>query len=282
MSYLLWQLIRDVYQDLGGSEVAEVTGGTTTTLVDGNLAGQGRDDDYNEGLIMILQDAGGAGAAPEGEFKRVTDFVDSSGTFTFGAMTVAPASGDIYLRASPYYTMRNIIEQVNKGLVKLGELALVDTTTLDSANNQTEYAASVAWKRRGPFRVDIQTNTGDGNDNQWERVEEWEFIPAVPGTAGLIVLRKQPVAGRDLRVWYWSDHPRVSAYDDVIHESINPALAVSAVSVEALRWQIGRLSGSDKSLKEQINDAKLELERMRALYPIWKPPQRARMRSTGW
>lgn len=279
MSYYLWQLIRDVYQNLGRSEVSTATGGSTTTLADSKLVGQGKDDDYNDGAVIILSDAGGAGAAPEGEFKRVSDYVDSTGTFTFeDAMTAAPASGDLYLRVDPYFPYRNIIEQVNKALTKLGEITLVDTTSIDTADNQTEYTAAVAWKRRPPFRVDLQMNTGDSNDNQWDEIRWWEYVPAAAGSTGLITFQRQLVAGRDVRVWYVSSHPRVSSYNDEVNELIHPAVAVAATLVEALTWQNARLSGSDDSLIFQLNDAKTELDRMLERYPVWKPTRHGKSR----
>lgn len=279
MAYYLWNLIRDVYQGLGRSEVSTATGGTTTTLVDAKLAGKGRDDDYNDGAIIVLS---AGGEAPEGEIKRVSDYEGSSGTFTFeSAMTAAPESGDLYLRVDPYFPYRNIVEQVNKGLLRLGEIPLVDTTSLDTAENQTEYTAAVAWKRRPPVRVDIQTNPGDADDNRWEEVPYWEYVPAGAGATGLIVFDRQLTSGRDLRVWYLSDHPRVSAYSDAINELIHPVLAAAAVMVEALTWQQARLSGGDEALTGQLERAAAELARLRVLYPVWRPRRRARMRFAG-
>jgi hypothetical protein len=142
MTYTLWNLIRDVYQHLGRSEVSAATGGTITTLADSTLAGKGRDDDYNDGAVLILS---AGGVAPEGEIKRVSDYEGSTGMFTFeSAVTAAPESGDLYLRVDPYFSYRNIVDQVNKGLASLGEIPLVDTASLDTAEDQTEYTAAVA------------------------------------------------------------------------------------------------------------------------------------------
>ncbi|MCB2179449.1 hypothetical protein KQH61_05960 [bacterium] len=276
MSYLLWQLIRDVYQNLGRSEVSTATGGSTTTLEDSKLSGQGKDDDYNDGAVIILS---ADGAAPEGEIKRVSDYVDNGGVFTFeDAMSAAPAAGDLYLRVDPYFTYRNIVEQANKGLTKLGEITLVDTTTLDSASGQTEYTAAVAWKRRPPLRVDIQTKTDDADNNQWKEISWWEYVPAAGGSTGLIVFDRELTADRDIRVWYRASHPRVSAYNDPINELFHPSLVVAAVLVEALTWQNARLAGSDKSLITQLNDAKTEFARIMNQFPVWSPPRRAKSR----
>lgn len=278
MSYLLWQLIRDVYQHLGRAEVSTATGGTGTTLIDGKLAGQALDDEFNEGTILILS---ADGEAPEGEFQRIANYEGSSGTFTFeSTLTAAPASGDLYLRVDPFFPSRIMIEQVNKALVKLGEITLVDTS-LVTADGQTEYPAAAAWKRRPPIQVDIQTRTGDPNDHRWQEILWWEYVPAAGGSDGLLVFDRALPAGRSLRVWYSASHPRVSAYDDVINELIHPAVAVAAVTVEALTWQAARISGKDSALQKQLEGVQAELTRLQGLYPVWKPARRARMRLAG-
>ena len=279
MSYMLWQLIRDVYQNLGRSEIGTASGGTTTTLVDGSLAGRGRDDAYNRGTVLIFS---ADGEAPEGEIRQVADYEGSTGTFTFeNAMNAAPAAGDLYLRVDPYFPYRSIIEQVNTALVKLGEITLVDSSTLETAENQTEYAAAVTWKRRPPLRVDLQNQPDTANDNRWETIHWWEYVPAAAGAEGRIVFDRPLPGGRKLRVWYIASHPRVSAFDDEINELIHPALAAAATTVEALTWQNARISGSSKALSGQLEAAKADLEQIKRLYPTWKPVRQSRMRLAG-
>jgi len=281
MSYKLWNLVRDAYQELGQLQVAKATGGSTTTVVDTKLVNTGKDDDWKDGAVIVLEDAGGASAAPEGEFARVSAYVDSTGTLTIDTLTAGVASGDVYGLVSAYYPLQQMIEIVNLALKSLGDLVLVDTTTLDTATDKTEYAAAVAWKRRRPVQVDIQTQTGDADDNRWEPLYDWEFVPAAAGSTGLIVFKQQPTASRDLRIWYESAHPRVNTYEDVIHETVHPALAVAAVVEKALVWQNTRLEGGNDFLLLRLNDAKNELDRAKALYPIWKPQARARMLLAG-
>ena len=281
MSYKLWNLIRDAYQELGQLQVAKATGGSTSTIVDTKLVHTGKDDDWKDGAVIVLEDAAGASAAPEGEFSRVSAYVDSTGTLTIDPLSVAVSSGDVYGLVSAYFPLKQMVELANLALKSLGDLALVDTSTLDTCLNQTEYAAAVAWKRRRPIRVDIQTKTGDADDHRWHTLYDWEFVPSAAGTTGLIVFKQQPTASRDLRIWYEDAHPRVSDYDDVIHASIHPALAVAALVEKALVWQHTRLEGGNDFLLLRLNDAKHELERVKAMYPIWKPQTRARMLLAG-
>ncbi|MBN2045442.1 MAG: hypothetical protein JW757_10515 [Anaerolineales bacterium] len=267
MTYTLWQLLRDAWAELGQLQVGEATGGSAATLVDSKLIDTGRDDDWKDGTVIILE---ADGESPEGEFGRVSSYVDSTGTLSFPAMTAAVASGDLYGLVSGIYALHPMIQLVNLALRSLGDILNVDTTTLDTATGKTEYAAAAAWKRRPPRQVDIQGNLDDADDNRWVRVQDWCFVPAAAGNTGLIVLRQQPEGGRDIRVWYESIHPRVSAYNDVIHESIHPALAAAAVVEKALVWQTSRLDGHSEFLLDRLNEARSELNRQKMLHPIWK------------
>lgn len=83
----------------GWGEYGTATGGTTATIVDtGMLQSSGYPDDKYKGMwARIEYDAGGAGAAPEGEIRPVTASTASSGTLTVNPVfSAAPASGDRY------------------------------------------------------------------------------------------------------------------------------------------------------------------------------------------
>ena len=273
----LSDLLQDVYEDLGQLNVSEATGGTTLTIVDTVQTSQHSDDDWKEGVAFITRDAGGANAAPEGEFQRISGYKDSTGTFTVDtAFTDAPVDGDTYAFTDDYYPFRNMIELVNAGLRKLGDIALVDTTTLDSASNQTEYSQALVQKRMPPLYVDYQGRTEDANDNRWHRIYNPDVIPAAPGTTGLYIL-PQIVNARDIRVVYLDIHPRLSIYSDPVSEYIHPDLAFAAVLERALSWQNTRLSGNNNFLRERLNDAKVELDRAKIMHPIWQPARRSKL-----
>lgn len=71
------------------------TGGSTTTIV--GPARSEPDDRFVDHWAYIDTDAGGASAAPEGEERRVTDYVNSTDTITVEyAFTAAVANGDVY------------------------------------------------------------------------------------------------------------------------------------------------------------------------------------------
>src|SRR5688572_17715489 len=116
LTHVLQQLFRRI-----GGKVTLATSGSTTTAVDTKLADEladGNEDDlFNGGTLLVLEDAGGLSAAPEGEFSRITDYVAGSQTLTFSpAMTAAPASGDRIIIVPPDFPLYDMIEIVNDAL----------------------------------------------------------------------------------------------------------------------------------------------------------------------
>jgi hypothetical protein len=269
MVYKLSNLLQNIYTELGQLTVTTATGGTTTTAVDSKQIGAHSDDDWKNGALFVIA---AESAAPEGEFECISGYMDSSGTFTVdAAFNAVVESGDTFGFASDHYPLRTLIELANAGLRALGDIALVDTTSLETSVNTSEYAAALAWKRRRPLMIDYQGRMGASGDNQWVRVYDWEFIPALPNSTGLIIFNEELPEGRDIRIWYVDSHTRVSAYDDAISETIAPELAAAAAVERALRWQNSRQGGGDPFLLQRWNDAKIELARARVNFPIWTP-----------
>lgn len=282
MSLPLWKVLSAIYQNLGELNSSKATGGSTTTIVDSILANTSKDNVWKEGAAFILRDAGGANALPEGQFQRISAYTNSSGTFTVDtAFTTAVASGDLYGIVSSYYPLQQVMIGVNEALGELGDVDLVDTTTLDTIAETTEYAAAVAWKRKRPYRIDIQTLTGVTGDNAWREVNDWDWVPATAGSTGKIIFPKYQYASRDIRVWYRDAHPLVNAYSDVISETIDPELFKKAALVKALEWQNSRTQGADQFLMQKLNASKQELENRRITNPTERVKRRPRYLIVG-
>lgn len=265
-----------VWGDLGKIDALEeftATGGSTTTVVNGNVADrQDRpDDNYSvDFTAIVVRDAGGASAAPEGEMQRVESY--ASGTYTHTvdtAFTVAPASGDIVAIANADIPLREMYRAINNALVKIGEIPLVNST-LTSASNQTEYTLPVALKREDLIRVDYQGFTGDSDDNQWEPISNWDVIPASPGSTGLLIL-PQLISGRTIRIVYMGVHPTLSTYSSVISEYIHPSILIPAVTKECLRWYNASTGGKSNYWLQKENEAAQDLEIALRKHPIWMP-----------
>ena len=87
---------RQVEQSMPLAMYGKVTTYTDTTHFKmSTLSGQFGNDFFNNWYVYVVRDAGGAGAAPQGEApKPISDYTSSDGTFVHTAFTVPLAVGD--------------------------------------------------------------------------------------------------------------------------------------------------------------------------------------------
>ena len=279
MAFTLYDLLAETYKRLGQWNESIVTGSTLakTAIEDTTLANEGSDDDWNRGAFFHVYNSSVAGAAPQGEVVIITDYVDSSGKFTFNTRSCTPDEGDRYAYVSEFYPLQTMIGLANSALQSIGTIPLVDKATVSSAV-QTEYAYDVAWKRSPPYRVDLQTKIGSTlDDNTWDIVHGWEYEPATAGSSAKIIFEDYLPTGRKLRIWYQDKHPYVQASTNPIYEGIQPELVTLTLVERALEWQNSRLQGGDQFLLQRWNDAKQQALLARSMYPIWKPKRRSKI-----
>lgn len=275
----LTHVLQQLYRRLGG-KVTLATGGSTTTVIDTKLADEladGNEDDlFNGGTVIVIEDAGGANAAPEGEFSRITDYVASTTTITFSpAVTSAVASGDRVIIAPPDFPLYDVIEIVNDALKNLGDIP-VPNTSITTTASQTEYTLPLALKGKQILDVLVQTNTSDADDNGYVPVPNWKIIPALPGSTGLFVI-PQYAAGYTVKIIYQGLHPRVDVFDDYISEYLHPELVHSAVFAQAIQWKndAGLLAGgADNATLALEQKAWSQFDRAKILHPAQLPPRR--------
>lgn len=134
-------LVAEVARRFGFYAAGTATGGSTTTLADtGGLYAP--DDYWNGHYLYIVEDAGGAGAAPEGEERPVTDYVQSTATLTVApAFSAAVASGDTYEVLA--VRRADVIAMINSAIRMAGETWLVskvDDSTVNLADDDYDYA----------------------------------------------------------------------------------------------------------------------------------------------
>jgi hypothetical protein len=276
MTFTLSELLRDLFLELGQLNSNYASGGTTTSVIDANLAGEGSDDDWVEGCVIILGTTDDG--APAGEFSVIDSFVDNTGTFNLrDTLNAAPGDGDEYGLCSSYFPINTMIRMINAGIKSLGSVPLVDSS-LTTVTDQTEYTAAVVWKKRKPLAVEIQNITDNNVNKRWRALSNWKYVPAAAGSTGLIEFDNPLDAGKSLRVWYEDKHPNVKTFDDVILESIHPTLATAASVEAALKWQNSRLGGGDNFLLQRWNDAKNTLFEAKSNYPIYTPTRKATSR----
>ena len=275
-AFQLTHLLQRVFRRLKVARMSKATGGSTTTIVDTKLAeylGDSNEADYlNNWTAIIVKDAGGAGADPEGKFDTISDH-DGINTITLpNSLTTAVAVGDTYMYISPDFPLLDMIEVVNDALVSLGNIAAVDIS-LASAANQTEYSLPVALKGNQLLNIEVQGITTDSNDNRYYQVSNWSITPAVPGTAATLLL-PQLASGYTIRITYLGMHPRVSAYADYISEYIHPEVAAAACVAHALQWYNTQRGGSDKFWLQREDRAWNQLDIVKQSYPIVLPAGR--------
>lgn len=260
MAYYLWNAMRDVYKQLGQLRVDSATGGTATTATFSQLINTKNVDDAGKGgVLIVLYDAGGAGASPEGKFGRITAYVDSTGTYTFTpTMTDAIASGDTIGIAGPRYPYLLVIDEINRALQTLGPFESVPDISITTASEKTEYALPAAV--RVVNKVEIQTND-DTNDYQWKTIEDWTVEKTATGT--MLVFNSQPDTGQLLKVWYKGAHATIAEYNDEIAIDVHPELLTLQAAAYLLEYQVSRTAAQDKAILQMLNSAKQELDRAR-------------------
>ena len=275
----LTQVLQQLFRRLGG-KVTLATGGSTTTVIDtkltDELADGNEDDIYNGGSVIVITDAGGSNAAPEGEFSRVTDYVASSTTLTFSpAMTTAPASGDTVMIIPPDFPLYDMIELVNDALKYLSTVPRFDTS-ITTAANQTEYTLPVALKGRQILNVEIQGITTDANDNRWRPIPNWRSGFAAAGSTGTFILPQFP-SGYIIRITYLAEHTKVAAFADYIDEHLDRNLVHAAVFAHALQWKNDRdalSGGADNATLGLEQKAWSQLDREMVRNRVSIPPRR--------
>jgi len=278
MTYTLSNLIRDVYGDIGKTETFLATGGSTTTVVNsiiGNRETQ-PDDNYSiDFTIIVSRDAGGAGAAPEGEYGRVNAYNSTNWTYTLDtALTVAPASGDEIVLVDSEINLREMVRLANRALKEIGDIAAVDTS-LTSAANKTEYALPVALKRADILDIEYQGSTNDADDNDWIKITDYDIKPAVPGSTGLLII-PQITSGRTIKITYMGEHPLLTAHNSPVSETIHPKMAIAALTKMCMRWYVASTEGDNTFWLQRYNEALQDYELMTQRYPVWKPARHGR------
>lgn len=280
MPLTLSKVMERAWRETGFSVDILATGGSTTTIIDTN-AQFTADDSLVGGTALVVRDAGGASAAPEGEFQRISDYVASTNTFTVGsAFSSAVAAGDSILLATPRIRLPQMRAAVNDALANLGTITLVDTS-ITTADAQTEYALPVALKIKRILDIQLQGSTADGNDNQYTSIiGQTSYIPAAPGSTGLLII-PQFASGYTIKIIYEGVHPTIFAYSDKISETIQEELAVAAVIDKVMTWYASKSKGIDPFTLQRWNDAKQALQAQKAEKPVFRGKPKAKFFVAG-
>lgn len=268
--YQLSRLLQDAWNRMGQMRTWLVTGGSTTTVVNTDWAIPEEpvfeDDDpaLILGTVVVIEDAGGLGAAPEGEFGMITDYDSASSTVTMDALTTAVASGDRVGIATPLFPLQDMIQLANIALRKIGELDLLNTS-LSFVAGQLDYTLPSS------IRKPITRVRYTPDNLYWYLVSGWSVKPATAGTNWTLTLPNLPV-NSTIEVMYRDFHPAVNSYEDDIIETIHPELAVNALVAEAYQWYNNQVGGSNQYFLQRENKAIQDLEASKVMYPVHRDP----------
>jgi hypothetical protein len=250
--------------------------GTTATIVDANR--NEADDAWNSGTAFILYDAGGAGAAPQGEWSVISDFVYSTHTITVSpVLTVATATSDRYAVAKKRYDRGLMIQQINAALTKMGPMPVTDKTTITLASGQSEYTLPV--NANYDLRQVWIQGLNDSDDNQWYEYHSWRIEKAATGTGSLLIMTGGIESGMDVKLVYLGLHPTLNVASDKIAEGIYIDRLVANAKVGCLEWRFAKTN--DQVVANLLQQALQERDRLDAKYPIVYPRKQAHL-LTNW
>jgi len=262
MSLTLSKVMQRAWRETGFSVDITATGGSATTIVDSNTQ-YTSDSALVGGTAIVVRDAGGLGASPEGRFGRISAFVASTKTFTIDTVTDAIASGDSIMLATPRIKLPQMIQAVNDALTNLGTISLEDHSLSLTAGTYS-YNLPVGLKIKE--LKDILVFDGV----MYHSVKGLAtYFPASPGTAGTLQFSQIPFTNT-LKILYEGVHPNLSAYNDVVSETIQEELIAAAVIDKVLTWYISKRGDSALGTFaiQRWNDAKQTLQLQKAEKPV--------------
>lgn len=224
------------------------TNGSTTTIVD-TVERTEADDQWNGGTAWITYDADGAGAAPQGEYQFISDFVQSTSTLTLrAALTAAVAANDRYAIAPLRYPLHLLIQKINEALG--GVIEKTDITTVAIAAEQTEY--SLPTDLLELKQVWVAAND-DSNDNQYHQIYDWDTQKSDTGTANKLVLTRQFDADTVVKLVYTAYHQVLRIATDKLDDSIHINKVIYNAAVGCLLWRKAKVGDSDLSVNDLLN-----------------------------
>tara|TARA_R110000824_G_scaffold172947_2_gene350928 strand:+ start:473 stop:1798 length:1326 start_codon:yes stop_codon:yes gene_type:complete len=160
-------LIQRLSEAIGDYLSLTASDGTTTTVVDTDLANLTEDNGGVQGYVKIVTDAGGSGAAPEGQIRRIKNgtsgYTASSTTITVNfAFTASPATGDTYeLHRYDPVVKRNAINSAIRQLwpsiyLPIRDESLVVDNLLSNSGFETAASSNVhpSWSKVGTPTID--------------------------------------------------------------------------------------------------------------------------------
>jgi len=268
-AFTLFDIVYRVARELNIVTEGTATAGATTNITDTvGLQNEFVDDYFNGGAAFVLYDAAGAGAAPQGEWARISDFDKATGVATITpALTVAVAANDRYGLTSKAYPRETIISKINEVLADI-QITRIDDTTIDTDSDQTDYTLPTTILD-GSLEVYFDTND-TADEHYWVRSYAWTIQEEETGTQKILIFNDQPPEPYDLRVVYKVPHPPLYASDDELRETININRVVAVAAYRCLLWKQAQHTTKDAELDRRVAEAYARAEAARWKHPTAK------------
>jgi len=262
----LADILLKLAQNLKGLRYSTATAdGSSTTLVDAFM--DEPDDHFNGGTIFFLT------GALAGKTSVITDWDETTHTFTFKDTGDAPMMDVAYAVFDANYKRDALIQAVNQALLELGPFpTITEDATFVTVANQEDYElpAGVTNVRQVYIATSITEPYNYAENLGWY----------VNGGVLYLDMNTPSTSGYVIKLFSEEAHDYVSLDDDPIMDCIHPHLLAWVAAVHALITRTGVAENSEPHTKEMLSFAQTMAQRMRAAHPIkhWRKASRP----SGW
>ena len=270
MTYTLFDatldLARTIMQVRDGTASAN---GTTATLIDSSQGTDYPNDFWNNGAIWIP-----TRSTIAAQFKRVTDYVQTSYTMTFDALTNSITSGDAYRVATKEFPLYILKQKINAVLRAIGPLPTA--ATLNAVANQTEYTNvnnSLFDQEIISVEIGIDTSSPYG----WTPHYHWKQAHEA-SKKFIFDWGYEPCDVLPMRITYLSPHTEISLETTVINDQVHPDRLKWMAALECWRWKEKQQHGNDGTIKEML----VESQQLAQLEASRHPINRQKIRLARW
>jgi len=248
-------------------------GGDSTTVKDSKRTEI--DDAFNGGTLWVITDAGGESAAPEGEWARVSDFVNTDGVITISEVTADVEEGDTYGVATGNFPLDVLISAINKYAIKHNVIRY-DRTSLDITANTSEYTLPAGIRQDNLINVYEETDT-DTSDSQPTPLN-FEVQTAAAGSQHkLLILSRNVTTGNDIVLEYRTKLAPMYLATDVIDDSLPMARILADAAAHARAIQMSTLTSGSELEIAMMNIHREDAALARAENPIRLPAKRGKV-----
>lgn len=248
--------VAKIITSVQGPEVA--TGGSATTIINTGSYNPYADDYWNNGTIWVMS---GNNA---GKSAIITDWVQSTETWTFPTMTLLCAAADVYYVANKDYPQQILRQGVNVALQSISGLDYEDAT-LTTVADQMDYALpSGVYNVK---RVEVAANTSAPYDYD---VVDGAYWRTVGTNISLAEGHQFTSTGYYIRLTYNIPSTAITTDAGTIPDAVAIDWLKWAAAVHCLRWRMGRTKEDEPSVKEALALAMAEEAKAASIHQVRK------------